>query len=265
MGMLKTRGLGPERAFSAAYPTLHHRTYDLPRAGNARRVWFAQQIGTADAIIGLPGAPDAVIEEIGAFDSKLVVRGIHALAGEIEADFRISLAGQMGAKAEFAPAVALHQPAGAGERSRIALVAYDADPGEQARAALVDLDPILVDQSPEKLDGWLSIPEVNLGSLYDRCASAIVVGDWSGELAWARSFLPAAHDCHVAVAGSGADLLAANGLVAAEASSLPGVIREFRHDLAASGISETFSAYRQAQTIVDAILRSIAEKRATAT
>ena len=70
MGIVKTRGLGPERAFSAAYPTIHHRTYDLPRPGNARRVWFAQQVGTADAIIGLPGTPQAVIDEISAFNSK---------------------------------------------------------------------------------------------------------------------------------------------------------------------------------------------------
>jgi hypothetical protein len=166
----------------------------------------------------------------------------------------------------LAPAVAWDQPVHASDRSGLALIAYDREIGEQASAVLSSLDPILVNQSPETIDGWLEIPEVNLGSLYDRCSMAVVVGDWSDELTWARALLAAAHGCPATLAGANAGALAATGLApVAAVSSLAATIREFHREAAAPSISDRYSASRQARTIVDALLQSIAEKRAAAT
>jgi hypothetical protein len=262
VGMLKTRGLGPERAFAAAYPAIHHRTYDLPRSGNARRVWFAQVVGTADAILALPGAPDAVLAEIAAFDSKLVVRGVHERCGDVVADFKLFFAGRPSSGAEFGPAVDVDPWITPGERAGTLLIAYDRDFGQQARAALAEFDVALIDESPEAIEGWPSIPEASLGARFGRCATAVVVGDWDDELTWARALRPATHGCHVVAAGSGANRLSTVDVAAVtDASSLAAKVREFHHDRRLPQVPETFSAFRQAETLIEAIHRASATKR----
>jgi hypothetical protein len=71
--MLETRGYAPMRAFNLAYPRIRYRQYEVPK-GIHRSVWFARELGTADAVVVWPGSPDPVMEEVRGFRVPQVVR-----------------------------------------------------------------------------------------------------------------------------------------------------------------------------------------------
>ena len=71
--MLETRGYAPMRAFNLAYPRIRYRQYEVPK-GIHRSVWFARELGTADAVVVWPGSPEPVMEELRGFRVPQVVR-----------------------------------------------------------------------------------------------------------------------------------------------------------------------------------------------
>lgn len=263
VGLLKTRGLAPVRAFDAAYPDLQHRTYDPPR-GRQRSIQFAQQVGTADAIVALPGTPEPVLAEIGTFHSPSVVRAVPFDAALTEADLRLGSLDQAGCDAVFGPAVPVQPPPSNGERSAAVVVAYDAAAGGAVAAAMADLRPLLVDQTDEGLQGWEYIPEVVLPEWFGRCRTAAVVGDWRDELAWARLLLPLASGCRVVAIGPGSERVAVEipGVTAAGAvSQVAELIRAcFPNDMQ-SLIPQRFDASRQADALLGVLSRVHDEKR----
>lgn len=262
VGLLKARGMAPARAFSAAYPVIQHRTYDLPR-GRQPGVWFAQLVGTADAILALPGTPSLVLDQIADFHSQSVVRGVDAELDMSEADFIIGRASESETEVVFGPAVNVAaRPAPS--RSGIALIAYEPEHAETVRQGISGLDPVLIDEAPTQIGGWTYEPGVVLARVYDRCAVAVVVGDWRDRLTWARALLPAASGCRVIALGLGGndlDILGITGLD--DAGALRDVVCEFSHDASQSRIPEQFDASRQSRLLIDAIIQIQAEKRRT--
>jgi hypothetical protein len=88
VGLLKEHGSQGFREFESRFPEIMHRTYDPP-VGSQRGAWFAQLVGTADAIMVLPGAPSYVIDQFNAFDSDSVVRVADESLSAADADVTI--------------------------------------------------------------------------------------------------------------------------------------------------------------------------------
>jgi hypothetical protein len=260
MALLQTRGLAPVRAFEAAYPTIQHRTYDIPR-GLQWTVQFAQHVGTADVIVALPGSPEPVLDQIGAFHSASVVRAVSSGAASPHADLLLGPVGQRGGDATFGPAVAV-RPALNGIRTDLAVVAYDAETGMAAANALLAFNPRLVDQTQEKLRGWSFVPEVDLPPWFERRETAVVAGNWRDPLTWARLLLPLASGCGAVAIGPGAKTITIPGVAAVEnLSGLPAVIREFSHNDMVSPILDQFDASRQVRDLLGVLRQAYDQKR----
>jgi hypothetical protein len=74
--LLQARGAAPLRAFADQYPEIHYRTYDLP-SGAERSVWFGREVATADVVIALDTAPQAIFEELATYDTPRIVKILH--------------------------------------------------------------------------------------------------------------------------------------------------------------------------------------------
>ena len=260
VGLLKARGMAPIRAFDAVYPEIQHRTYDLPR-GIQRTVTFAQHVGTADAILALPGTPKPVLEEINAFRSPSVVRAVHADAGSCDAEITLRSFGKTDCDAVFGPAVATRASSSRG-RTAVALVAYDTTIGILARESLSELNSMLLDQTRETIAGWNYAPEVNLPNWYEERQTVVVASDWRDRLSWARLLLPMASGCRVIAIGPGATTVSIPGLAAVDdVSQLSATVCEFFHDDTVSQIAEEFDASRHADNIIGVLRRIHDEKR----
>jgi hypothetical protein len=260
VGLLKTRGLTSVHAFAAAHPMIQHRTYEIPR-GLQWTVQFAQHVGTTDAIIALPGAPEPVFDQIGSFRSTSVVRGVFRGPASTDAEVFIGPVGQYGNGAVFGPAVAQRPPSHE-TRSGMAVVAYDAAIGAAAADALSGLNPLLVDQTAENLRGWSYLPETVLPSWFDHRAFVVIAGDWRDPMNWARLLLPMASGCRVAAVGPGAEAVAIPDLlVPSGLSQLHGAIRELSHNDTVSRIPEQFDASRQAVDLLGALRQVHEQKR----
>lgn len=196
LSMLKRRGSRALRGFSERYPSIQFRTYDLPR-GWERTVWFGREIGTADAILALPGTPAELLPEIAAMPSMHVVRFIDESLAIAHDGFQLSRAGATSADSgvPFGPAVLARSSAG--QRSPILLiVAYDNfDAAHAVAETLSRLEPVLISSGTADLSDWQYLPEIELPGLYATHREAIVVG--AGESPWARAreFLPLAYGC----------------------------------------------------------------------
>ena len=259
-GMLQAHGLAPLRAFDATYPELQHRTYDPPRRSQ-RSVAFAQQVGTADAILALPGTPDSVLEDFGAFRSRSVVRAVHLDAGAVECEVTLGPAGGKGVDAIFAPAVCL-RAVSRRPRSSLAIVAYDGDAGLRASDALRDMNPALIDQSGARSMGWPYVPEVELPNWFEQHDIAVITGEWSDPLSWVRALLPLASGCRVIAVGVGAESIRVSGISAIDhVPDLAAMVREFPHKVAAASPPPEFEAYRQAMLMIDVLRHAGDEKR----
>ena len=258
--LLRARGMAPVRAFEAAYPTLQHRSYDIPR-GYQRTVEFAQHVGSADAIVALPGTPVAILEEVALFRSRSVVRAVHVDLGDVEAELRLGSVGQPGIDAVLGPAVE-RTAVDCAIRSEIAVIAYDEALADTTLDAVRDLDPIFVNQASPQRAAGMNTPEVELPGVFARCHTVIVAGDWLDPLAWARLLLPRASGCRTIAVGPGAESAESTGVIAIrDVSQLADLVRKSPHEADSSPLPDRFAASIQARELIGVLRHAHDAKR----
>lgn len=243
--LLRARGSGALRSFATRFSGIRARTYELPK-GWSRTVWVGQEVGTADAVIALPGTPESLLPEISEIASSRLVRFFdESLAVDHPNAVRLVRAGKEtnASNVPFGPAVTPQTTSQAQRSSRPLVVAYD-NANEPARIAesLAKIDPVLIVTGSADFPDWIYLPEVELPDLYATHRIAIVTGSGSAvanDWATARNLLPLASGCaslstvsDLAAAFENADFPAdfpdefnattqANTLIAAVRSRLP--------------------------------------------
>lgn len=195
--LLANRGSRAYKGFTERYPRIQLRTYDLPR-GWQRTVWFGSEIGTADAVIALPGTPAELLPEIAASPLRHIVQLIDESFSIEHPGLRLVRAGTATDKNDlaFGPAVEHGQVDYPDRSERPLLVAYDdTDEANHLAAELAEYDPVQIVTGTADLPAWSYIPEIELPDWYARHRFAIVSG--AGDSAWAdaRRLLPRGYGC----------------------------------------------------------------------
>lgn len=203
IAMLRGRGSAPFKAFTERYRGIHVRTYDLP-SGWERTVWFGREIATADAVIALPGTPDALLSEIGGVASSYLARFIDESFAVDHPGYRLVRAGAVPGPRDLVLGPAVRLRPGAGERDgRPLAVIYDeatADFGQYAGYRVVVT-------ASATIEGVEFVPEVELPELYQRHRAAVVVDASDSVWSKARQLLPLASGCElIDTAGQPVDL-----------------------------------------------------------
>lgn len=219
--LLANRGSRAYKTFTERYPRLRLRTYDLP-GGWQRTVWFGAEIGTADAVIALPGTPEELLPEIIAVRSPHLVRLIDESFASYGDGFRLVRAGADLGPAElaFGPAVETVPTESAGRSKQPLLVAYDdAVAAQRIAKATAALAPVTIVTGTADLPAWTYLPEIELPSWYARHLSAVVIA--AGDSPWseARRLLPLASGCEPFDPENRSDLSRGDSSIPAPASA----------------------------------------------
>ncbi len=264
VALLRERGAAPLRAFSARYPRLRYRTYEMP-PGIEGALWLSRELATIDAVILHEGTPPAIIELLTGRSGRHFVRVAHAAGGGQpllpDADLVISALPEGSTQSvPFGPAV-MPQPHSPEQRTDVLLVGYDdMDVAQAARSALseagVTVTTIASGIAP--LPDWPFVPEAELPARYGAARLAIVVGIGTDPLAAARALLPVAAGCPVIVVGDAPRRDFGSAVKVATIDSLPAQVAEALVSAELQiAVPAAFDATEQAERLVGAIARRL--------